>query len=166
MAELLRPNSVSQVSLRPRGGALGYVRHNPQKEQYLYTQTYLEEQIMISLAGSVAEEMFYGGRSTGSRNDFEQAMEVVKVMIESGLTSLGIVQREMITKDEWAKVNNEILDELTERTRTSLEPYRSVFLDSLEILMHEEVMSGERFREMLHSMKQPAQQPAQQPAHT
>src|SRR5690606_13403457 len=33
-AEALRPGSVSQVSLRPRGQALGYVRHQPQKEQY------------------------------------------------------------------------------------------------------------------------------------
>ena len=29
---------------------------------------------MIALGGAVDEEMFYGGRSTGSRNDFEQAL--------------------------------------------------------------------------------------------
>jgi ATP-dependent metalloprotease FtsH len=155
MAELVRPNSVSQVSLRPRGAALGYVRHNPQKEQYLYTKEFLEEQIMIALAGSVAEEMFYGGRSTGSRNDFEQAMNYVNMMVECGLTSLGIVHRDMVDKAEWKRVNQEILDELTERSRRLLEQHRHVFLRSLDILMHEETMSGERFRELLHDLEQP-----------
>ncbi len=154
MAELVRPNSVSQVSLRPRGGALGYVRHNPQKEQYLYTRGFLEERIMIALAGSVAEEMFYGGRSTGSRNDFEQAMGDVQTMIDCGLTSLGIVHRDMVGKEDWMKVNQEILEQLTERTRETLEPYREVFKASLGILMREEIMSGERFREMLHGIQE------------
>jgi len=154
MAELVRPNSVSQVSLRPRGGALGYVRHNPQKEQYLYTREFLEERIMIALAGSVAEEMFYGGRSTGSRNDFEQAMGDVQTMIDCGLTSLGIVHRDMVGKEDWMKVNQEILEQLSERTRETLEPYREVFKASLGILMREEIMSGERFREMLHGIQE------------
>lgn len=57
---LLRPGSVSQVTLTPRGQALGYVRHNPQTEQYLYTKDYLENQIMIALGGAAAEEMYYG----------------------------------------------------------------------------------------------------------
>lgn len=153
MAELVRPHSVSQVSLRPRGGALGYVRHNPQKEQYLYTRSFLEEQIMIALAGSIAEEMFYGGRSTGSRNDFEQAMNVVKTMIESGLTSLGIVHPEMLSKEEWNRANQEIMEELTARSRKLLEEQRHVFTQSLDILMREEVMSGPRFRELLHGVE-------------
>ena len=28
---------------------------------------------MIALGGAAAEEMYYGGRSTGSRDDFDQA---------------------------------------------------------------------------------------------
>ncbi len=108
---------------------------------------------MIALAGSVAEEMFYGGRSTGSRNDFEQAMQLVNTMINSGLTSLGIVTDQMVTKEKWMRVNQEILDELTERSRELLARYRNVFTDSLDILMQEEVMSGARFRELLHGTK-------------
>ena len=38
MAEIVRPGSVSQVALSPRGQALGYVRHNPQQDRYLYTK--------------------------------------------------------------------------------------------------------------------------------
>jgi cell division protease FtsH len=148
-AEQVRPNSVSQVSLSPRGQALGYVRHNPQEEQYLYTKEFLEQQIMIALGGSVAEEMFYGGRSTGSRNDFEQAIGLVRTMMDSGLTGLGIVDTKMVTKEELMKENAIILQQLTEQTRELLNNYRNVFEQSLDILIKEEVLSGDQFRTLL-----------------
>lgn len=148
-AELLNPGSVSQVSLSPRGQALGYVRHNPQKEQYLYTKEYIESKIMVALGGAVAEEMFYGGRSTGSRNDFEQALGMVKTMMDAGLTRLGIIDREMMTKEQLMKENASIMEELTASTRELLEKHRTVFVQSLDILMREEVMSGEQFRQLL-----------------
>ena len=146
MAELLRPGSVSQVTLTPRGQALGYVRHNPQTEQYLYTKDYLEEQIMIALGGAAAEVIFYGGRSTGSRGDFDQALSIVETMMKSGLTSLGIAKLEMVTTEELMKENSSILDELMARTHEMLNHQRNVFNYSLDILMKEEVLSGEQFR--------------------
>lgn len=148
-AELLKPGSVSQVALSPRGQALGYVRHNPQRDQYLYTKEFIEEKIMVALGGAVAEEMFYGGRSTGSRNDFEQALGMVKNMMDAGLTSLGIMDREMMTKEELMRENASIMQDLTERTRSLLLQHRHVFEQSLDILMREEVMSGEQFRVLL-----------------
>ncbi|MHA0855390.1 AAA family ATPase [Paenibacillus sp. CMAA1364] len=146
MAEIVRPGSVSQVALSPRGQALGYVRHNPQEEQYLYTQSFLEEQIMIALGGAASEEIFYGGRSTGSSNDFEQALNIVETMMKSGLTTLGIVNMKMVTTEELMKVNNTILQELMARTRHMLEQHRNIFDQSLEILLTEENLSGEQFQ--------------------
>jgi cell division protease FtsH len=150
-AELLRPGSVSQVTVSPRGKALGYVRHNPQQDQYLYTKDYIESQMMIALGGAAAEEMFYGGRSTGSRNDFEQALQMVRNMMDSGLTSLGIIDREMVTKEELMRENAAIMEQLTIQTRELLEKHRHVFEQSLDILMKEEVLSGETFRELLQA---------------
>jgi ATP-dependent metalloprotease FtsH len=149
VAERVRPGSVSQVALSPRGKALGYVRHNPQQDQYLYSLRHLEGQIMIALGGAVAEEMFYGERSTGSRNDFEQALGLVRTMMDSGLTSLGIIDREMVTKEQLMKENALILEQLTSRTRQLLEEHRDVFERSLEILVREEVLSGDEFRDIL-----------------
>lgn len=153
VAERVRPGSVSQVSLSPRGKALGFVRHNPQADQYLYTKRQIEEQIMIALGGSVAEEMFYGSRSTGSRNDFEQALQMVRTMMDSGLTKLGIIDRNMVTKQELMRENAAILDELTQATRELLERHRQVFTESLDILTAEEVLSGEQFRELLNKIE-------------
>jgi cell division protease FtsH len=148
-AEAVKAGSVSQVSLSPRGQALGFVRHNPAQDQYLYTKSFLEERIMIALGGSVAEEMYYGNRSTGSRNDFEQALQMVETMIDSGLTSLGIVDRSIVSKEMLMRENASIMDQLIERTRGLLELYRVVFDQSLEILLKEEVLSGDEFRELM-----------------
>jgi cell division protease FtsH len=152
-SEVLRPHSVSQVVLTPRGGALGYVRQSPQKEQYLYTKTYIEQQIMICLAGAVTEEIYYGERSTGSKNDFEQAMNYVHHMIDAGLTSLGIVSIQHLSKGQIHEEADRILNELLKRTRQLLEEHDSVFQQGYQLLIDEERMSGERFREFLQENK-------------
>lgn len=145
-AEVVAPGSVSQVALSPRGRALGYVRHNPQDEKYLYTKSYLEGQIMIALAGAAAEEIYYGGRSTGSSNDFEQALKIVHTMMTSGLTELGIVNMDMVTTEVLMNENTRILEGLAARTKQLLEQHSAVFDKSLEILLKEERLSGEQFR--------------------
>jgi cell division protease FtsH len=149
VSEVLRPESVSQVVLAPRGGALGYVRQSPQKEQYLYTRSYMEQQIMICLAGAVTEEIYYGERSTGSKNDFEQAMNYVHHMIDAGLTSLGIVSMQHLSKSQINAEAKQILNELLERTKELLEQYDSVYQKGFQLLIDEERMSGERFREVV-----------------
>ncbi len=145
-AEVVAPGSVNQVALSPRGRALGYVRHNPQEEKYLYTKQYLEGQIMIALAGAAAEEIYYGGRSTGSSNDFEQALNLVQTMMTSGLTSLGIIHMDMVTKEVLMNENSNILDDLAARTKQLLVDNAVVFDQSLEILLREERLSGDQFR--------------------
>ncbi|UJF36147.1 AAA family ATPase [Paenibacillus hexagrammi] len=157
VAEIVRPGSVSQVTVSPRGKALGYVRHNPPKDHYLYTKDYIEQQIMIALGGAAAEEIFYGGRSTGSRNDFEQALSMVRNMMDSGLTSLGIIDRDMVTKEELMRENSAILEALMLRTKQVLGQYRNVFDQSFDVLMKEEVLSGDTFRDLLgHTAEQSA----------
>jgi ATP-dependent Zn protease len=150
VAETVRPGSVAQVSLTPRGQALGYVRHHPSQDRYLYTKTFLEEQIMIALGGAVAEELHYGGRSTGSRGDFDQATGIVRSIIESGMSELGIVHPEAVTTEQWAKENARILNELTDRTRELLGSRLETFQSMLSVLIREETLSGEQLRRELN----------------
>ncbi|WP_373692339.1 AAA family ATPase [Cohnella silvisoli] len=149
VAEHVRPGSVAQVSLTPRGQALGYVRHHPQQDRYLYTQTVLEEQIMIALGGAVAEELNYGGRSTGSRGDFEQATSIVRTLIESGMSDLGIIHPQALTQEQWSRENEKILNELTGKTRELLGSKLETFRGLLDILVSEETLSGKQLREIL-----------------
>lgn len=155
-AELVRPGSVSQVALSPRGQALGYVRHNPQQDRYLYTKDFLDSQIIIALGGAAAEEIFYGGRSTGSRGDFDQAMNIVRTMVESGLTELGIIDANMMTPDKWANITRSILDELMAKTKEMLEAKREVFTQSLDVLIKEETLNGDDFRALLSQLSKSA----------
>ncbi|HIW34548.1 MAG TPA: AAA family ATPase [Candidatus Paenibacillus intestinavium] len=149
MAEITAPGSVAQVVLTPRGGALGFVRHTPTTEKFLYTKTDLEGKIMVTLGGSVAEELFYGERSTGSKGDFDQALQLVKTMVESGLTSIGIIDSSMMTADRWNEITNQVLDELLLKTKQKLEEQYVIFDQSLPQLMEEEFVSGDNFRNLM-----------------
>ena len=43
VSELIRPGSVAQVTVAPRGNALGYVRHAPREDMYLYPKEFLKK---------------------------------------------------------------------------------------------------------------------------
>ncbi len=148
ISEEVNPHSVSQVTVSPRGQALGYVRQNPQEDRYLYTKEYLEKQIMICLGGSVAEEMKYGHRSTGSKGDFDQALRLVHTMIDSGMSGLGIVKMDMLKKEDIQKESSLILDALLESTRELLFTKRQLMEEGAKILVKEEVLSGDFFRSL------------------
>lgn len=149
IAEKVNPGSVSQIVLRPRGKALGYVRHNPEEDKYLHTQQSIEDQIKISLGGAVAEEIFYGHRSTGSKNDFDQAIRMVNYLIETGLTSLGIVNIDNIAKSKLEDESQRILSKLLGETKDILLSSEDILENAVEYIEKEEVITGKLFREML-----------------
>lgn len=151
MAEVTTPGSVAQVVLSPRGGALGFVRHTPLADKYLYTKTELEHKIMVTLGGAVAEEIFYGERSTGSRGDFDQALSIVKTMVESGLTSQGIINSSMMTADRWSIISNEVLNDCLAKTKQHLSDRIDIFEQALPVLLEEEFLSGDNFRNILNN---------------
>ncbi len=148
-AEVLRPGSVAQVTVAPRGQALGFVRHHPEQDKALYTKQFLLDQIKIALGGAAAEEIFYGERSTGSRGDFDQALQIIRTLAESGMTELGIVDQSMITPDSWAKVSNSILDQLMVETKQLLLEKRVLFDRIFDVLICEETLNGNEFRKLL-----------------
>jgi cell division protease FtsH len=151
VAEIVQPGSVSRVSLSPRGQALGYVRQHPGEDRYLYTREEIEGRIMVCLAGTAAEREFYGNRSTGAQNDFQQAHRYVRMLIQTGLSDLGIVDPELVSKEQMHEEAVRILKELEERTSRILSEYRRAMEQSLQTLLSEEVLSGEEFRRLLRS---------------
>jgi cell division protease FtsH len=153
MSEIARPGSVSQVTLSPRGKALGYVRQNPLEDRYLYTKEALEKQIMVCLAGAVAEEIYYGGRSTGSKNDFEQALNMAQEIVQSGMSRLGIVHLQYVDKTQIHEEVNRLLEDLLEETRQVLRQYDDVFQTGLGTLLEAEVLQGDEFRKLLARVK-------------
>ncbi|AET68974.1 ATP-dependent Zn protease [Desulfosporosinus orientis DSM 765] len=152
LAESVRPNSVSQVSIRSRGNALGYVRHYPKDDQYLYTQAMLEEQIMVALAGALAEEQLLGARSTGAAGDYEQALNLVEKILQSGMSPLGVTDISRLNADQRQSVTKDILAELEERTMKIIEENKESLLKITEILTTEETLNGDILRTYLKSI--------------
>ncbi len=89
------PNTdpVHKVSIIPRGlAALGYTMQRPEQDRYLMTQSELESQLQILLAGTIAEEIIYSDISTGAQNDLERSTDVARAMVmQYGMSSLGRV---------------------------------------------------------------------------
>ncbi len=83
IAALLLPESdpLRQVSIIPRGRALGATEQLPIEDRHNYTQAYLETRLAVMLGGRCAEKLLIGDISSGAANDLEQATRLAKMMI-------------------------------------------------------------------------------------
>src|SRR5262245_1824266 len=80
---LLTPEAdpVRQVTIIPRGAALGVTRSTPDVDRVSYTREELEPQIKVALGGRVAEEVVYGTITTGAESDLEQLTRIARQMV-------------------------------------------------------------------------------------
>lgn len=149
MNEYVRPDSVGSVTISPRGKALGFVRQTPAEETLLHTTDYLKGQINILLAGAIAEELIYGNRSTGARNDFEKSLELAQLIVYSGLSTLGIVSESSLPKEKLHNTVSEILRQCEESTRSVLNSSILTLNNLADILTDREKLSGDELRAIL-----------------
>lgn len=146
ISELTRPGSVAAVTVTPRGQALGYMRQAPADDQYLYTPEELRGQIAVMLAGAAAEEVAFGGRSTGSAGDFQQAAQLAERMVYAGLSRLGIVHKDRLAPNVLHDEIQFIVHSELERVRNWLEEHRSVLDKLARRLVEEERVDGDELR--------------------
>ncbi len=149
ISEVVEPGSVSSLTIVPRGKALGFMRKSPTDDQYLYTKEELEGQIMITLAGAIAEEIKYGNRSTGAKNDFNQAWNIAKEIVGTGLSSLGVVNSEDIPAELLYKECKAILTELEEKTNSILLSYQESLVKIADFLLDEETIDRDMLMALL-----------------
>lgn len=149
ISELVKPDSVASLTVTSRGKALGFMRPAGKEEHYLYTKEYMEDQIAVFLGGAVAEELVYGERSTGASNDFQQAANLTKQIINSGLSTLGIVDEEFTPKNQINEVFTQILVKQEARVKSLLNDKIETLNHLAEFLLEKEKISGEEFRRVL-----------------
>ena len=149
MAEYLRPGSVASITITSRGQALGYVRQSPRDDVYLRTRPELEIDIMVALAGSVAEEIVLGCRSTGAVNDFAQAATSARHMVLSGMSGLGVVAETTLPSDALHDAVSEILGAQERRAREILLQHRSGMLRLADALLREERLEAHEVRRVV-----------------
>ncbi|NPV71322.1 MAG: AAA family ATPase [Firmicutes bacterium] len=149
VGETLRPGSVASVTISPRGHALGYVRHAPKDEQYIYSREQLEEEISVLAAGALAEELVYGSRSTGAAEDFDRAVQLARRIVLTGMSPLGIIDSQSIPGDVLARAVAQTINGPEKRAREILSRHRTEVEKIAGILLDCERMENETLRQML-----------------
>lgn len=149
VSELLNPRSVAAVTVTSRGRALGYMRPTPEDDRFLYTANELRDQIAVTLGGAVAEQIAFGGRSTGSANDFEQATRMAKQMVVAGLSEMGIVSKEDLPADKMHNAISAIINEEEQRVMGLLQDKLDFMGKAQQILIENERLSGEELRSIM-----------------
>jgi cell division protease FtsH len=72
---------VNRVTIMPRGQALGVTYQRPEDDRHNYSEEYLRARIIGAMGGRGAEEVVYGGRTTGAENDMQQATDLARQMV-------------------------------------------------------------------------------------
>ena len=73
-------NPLVKVTIIPRGKALGAAWYLPEERQ-ITTREQMMDELAATLAGRVAEQMFFGHLSTGALNDLERVTKQAYAMI-------------------------------------------------------------------------------------
>ncbi|MCW8196610.1 ATP-dependent zinc metalloprotease FtsH [Proteobacteria bacterium 005FR1] len=83
LVALLLPESdpLRQVSIIPRGRALGVTAQLPAEDRHNYAENYLKTRLSVMLGGRCAEKLLLGNVSSGAANDLEQATRLAKMMV-------------------------------------------------------------------------------------
>ena len=81
MHNLPTHDPVRQISIIPRGNALGLTWSMPNEDSTHLTRNEMYEQIVGLLGGRVAEALFVGDISTGASNDIDRASKLARDMV-------------------------------------------------------------------------------------
>jgi len=152
VAEHYWAGSVAMVSICPRGGALGYVRQTPENDRFLYSREELEERLDVLLAGCVAEEMFFGSRSTGAQKDLEQAVDLARLLVSGGMSELGIVREDLVPNTTLHDTIKGIIERREAAVKGLLAARRSRLTAARAVLLERERLDGDDFRRLLEGL--------------
>jgi len=149
ISELTQPGSVATINIASRSNALGYVRQTPLDDTYLYTKDAIKDKIAVALAGAISEEISLGNRSTGASNDFKQATDWAKQLINNGMSTLGIISPEDLTKELLHAALTSILQEAEQYVHKTLLEHQEILQETVALLLDKEYVSGNEFRNIL-----------------
>jgi len=83
LAAWLQPNCdrVHKVTILPRGRALGVTQLVPEEDRHNMSQSQMQAQLAMMLAGRAAEKLVFDELSAGAENDLERATKLARRMV-------------------------------------------------------------------------------------
>jgi cell division protease FtsH len=165
MYSLPNHDPVRQISIIPRGQALGLTWSHPKEDSSHMTRNEMYEQIVGLLGGRVAEALFLGDISTGASSDIDRATKLAKDMVARyGMCEkLGTVSyldggevfigRDYQTTKSYsekvaATIDDEVkilIDRAYAHCKEILEKHADKLHAVVDYLLEHETMSGEQF---------------------
>ena len=165
MFHLPTHDPVRQISIVPRGQALGITWSQPREDSTHLTRNQMYEQIVSLLGGRVAEALFLGDISTGASNDIDRATKLAKDMVARyGMCErLGTVsylsggevfigrdyqQTKSYSEAVAGTIDEEVknlIDRAYDQCMQILKDNEAKLQEVVDYLMEHETMSGEQF---------------------
>ena len=169
MYHLPTHDPVHQISIIPRGNALGLTWTQPMEDSTHLTRNEMYEQIVGLLGGRVAEALFLDDISTGASSDIDRASRIARDMVGrygmceklgtisyTGGDELFIGRDYQSTKSYSEKVAGTIDDEVKEIVDKAYDHCRRILSENTEkfnqvvdFLMEHETMSGKQFAQCM-----------------
>jgi cell division protease FtsH len=83
LAGMLIPGAdpLRKISIIPRGASLGVTLSSPDSDRFNYTDTDLLAAARVLLAGRAAEQLVFGGLTSGAESDLEQLTRIARHMV-------------------------------------------------------------------------------------
>lgn len=175
-------DKLQKVSIIPRGRALGAAFYLPE-EQVLMSKERLENQLVVSLGGRAAEEVFTGNVTSGAADDFRKATNIARKMVlewgmgdnfknmalttDSGPVFLG---EDMAKPKAFSEHTSQLVDEdvkriLTkayDRAKSIVTEYSGAMHEVADALLSQELITGDVVRQAVGKIggqPQPVPQP-------
>jgi cell division protease FtsH len=157
------------LSIIKRSAALGLLAHSDLEERFTQTESELRSLVQIALGGLVAEQLFFGERSSGVAGDLKYATTVAATMVGSmgmgeTLVSYEAVQAGMtnlpgkvLSSDEGREAVAKLLDEARAEVTRLLDENRHIVEALRDGLLEHDELVGDRILDVIRgAVTQPA----------
>src|SRR5438034_3243770 len=100
-----------KISIIARGMAGGFTRFLPEEDRHFYSRSQLIDRLSAGLGGLVAEQLVFGGSTTGPQNDLEHATRLARQMVTQWGMSDRLGPRTFGRKEELVFLGREISEQ-------------------------------------------------------
>ena len=170
---------VYAVSIIPTGGsAAGYTMPLPEKDDMFHSKDEMEQEIMVSLGGRIAEELIFGKLYTGASQDIKSATAMARNMVTRygmsetlGMINYDVDGDEVFIGRDLAKnrpysekiageIDEEvkkIISECYDKAKAILEEHMDILHKSAALLLEKEKITRAEFEALFGEAEMPAQ---------